>query len=295
MDAAKLKWIYLGVLSLIWGSSFILIDQAMNGLTSIQVGAVRVVFTGLFIFSVGLNKIKLIQRGQWKWIFWTAMVGSLFPMFLFAIAQEQLDSSVASMLNSLTPLHTIVFGVLFFGVVVTKRQVLGVFLGLIGALILVFAGADFHPSQNYWYSIFILLATIGYGLNVNIVKRYLNDLNAIAIVAGNFIIIIVPGLIILAYTGFFNTVLENGAMQIALGYVVILSLFGSAIAKVIYNRLVQISSPVFASSVTYTMPVVAIFWGLFFGERLSMYQILGGIIILLGVYLVNKKNKKSEV
>ncbi len=295
MDVAKLKWIYLGVLSLIWGSSFILIDQAMNGLSSIQVGAVRVVFTGLFIFSVGLNKIKLIQRGQWKWIFWTAMAGSLFPMFLFAIAQEQLDSSVASMLNSLTPLHTIVFGVLFFGVVVTKRQVLGVFLGLIGALILVFAGADFHPSQNYWYSIFILLATIGYGLNVNIVKRYLNDLNAIAIVAGNFIIIVIPGLIILAYTGFFNTVLESEAMQIALGYVVILSLFGSAIAKVIYNRLVQISSPVFASSVTYTMPVVAIFWGLFFGERLSMYQILGGIIILLGVYLVNKKNKKSKV
>lgn len=292
MDTAKLKWIYLGVLSLIWGSSFILIDQAMNGLSSIQVGAVRVVVTGLFIFSVGLKKIKLIERKQWKWIFWTAMAGSLFPMFLFAIAQEQLDSSVASMLNSLTPLHTIVFGVLFFGVVVTKRQVLGVLLGLIGALVLVFAGADFHPSQNYWYSIFILLATIGYGLNVNIVKRYLNDLNAIAIVAGNFIIIIIPGLIILAYTGFFNTVLESEAMQIALGYVVILSLFGSAIAKVIYNRLVQISSPVFASSVTYTMPVVAIFWGLFFGERLSVYQILGGIIILLGVYLVNKKSKK---
>lgn len=291
MDTAKLKWIYLGVLSLIWGSSFILIDQAMNGLSSIQVGAVRVVVTGLFIFSVGLKKIKLIERAQWKWIFWTAMAGSLFPMFLFAIAQEQLDSSVASMLNSLTPLHTIVFGVLFFGFVVTKRQILGVLLGLVGALVLVFAGADFHPSQNYWYSIFILLATIGYGLNVNIIKRYLNDLNAIAIVAGNFIIIIIPGLIILAYTGFFNTVLESEAMQIAFGYVVILSLFGSAIAKVIYNRLVQISSPVFASSVTYTMPVVAIFWGLFFGERLSVYQIIGGIIILLGVYLVNKKSK----
>ncbi len=291
MDTAKLKWIYLGVLSLIWGSSFILIDQAMNGLSSIQVGAVRVVVTGLFIFSVGLKKIKLIERAQWKWIFWTAMAGSLFPMFLFAIAQEQLDSSVASMLNSLTPLHTIVFGVLFFGFVVTKRQILGVLLGLVGALVLVFAGADFHPSQNYWYSIFILLATIGYGLNVNIIKRYLNDLNAIAIVAGNFIIIIIPGLVILAYTGYFNTVLESEAMQIAFGYVVILSLFGSAIAKVIYNRLVQISSPVFASSATYTMPVVAIFWGLFFGERLSVYQIIGGIIILLGVYLVNKKSK----
>ncbi|WP_046757694.1 DMT family transporter [Kordia jejudonensis] len=293
MNTEKLKWIYLGVLSLIWGSSFILIDQAMHGLSSIQVGALRVVLTGLFIFSVGLKKVKLIERKQWKWIFWTALAGSMLPMFLFAIAQEQLDSSVASMLNSLVPLHTIIFGVLFFGVVVSKRQIVGVILGLVGALVLVFAGAEFQPSQNYWYSIFILLATIGYGLNVNIIKRHLNDLNAIAIVAGNFVIISIPGLIILWYTGFFDTVLENEAMQIALGYVAILSLFGSAVAKVIYNRLVQISSPVFASSVTYTMPVVAIFWGLIFGERLSIYQLLGGIIILVGVYLVNKRAKKS--
>ncbi|EDP98493.1 EamA family transporter [Kordia algicida OT-1] len=293
MDVSKLKWIYLSLLSLIWGSSFILIDLAMDGLTPIQVGSLRVVVTGIFILSAGANKIKLIESKQWKWIFWTALAGSLFPMFLFAIAQDQLDSSVASMLNSLVPLHTIVFGVLFFGVVVQKRQIFGVLIGLIGALVLVFAGAEFNPNQNYWYSIFILLATIGYGLNVNIIKRYLNDLNAIAIVAGNFVIITIPGLIILWYTGFFETILENEAMQIALGYVAILSLFGSAIAKVIYSRLVQISSPVFASSVTYTMPVVAIFWGVIFGEKLSLYQLLGGVIILLGVYLVNNTKKKK--
>ncbi|WP_420570752.1 DMT family transporter [Kordia sp.] len=293
MDASKLKWIYLGLLSLIWGSSFILIDQAMNTLNSIQVGALRIVITAIFIFSVGLKKVKLIQRHQWKWIFFTAMTGSLFPIFLFAIAQEQLDSSVASMLNSLTPLHTVVFGVLFFGVIVTKRQVFGVLIGLAGALVLVFAGADFNPSQNYWFSIFILLATIGYGLNVNMVKRYLNDLNALAIVTGNFIIIVIPGLLILTYTGFFGEIMNNTEMQIAMGYVAILSLFGTAIAKVIYNRLVQISSPVFASSVTYTMPVVAIGWGLIFGERLSVYQVLGGAIILTGVYLVNKKKKEA--
>ncbi|WP_430411459.1 DMT family transporter [Kordia sp.] len=293
MDASKLKWFYLVLLSLIWGSSFILIDKAMNGLSSIQVGALRIVITAIFLFSVGLNKVKLIKRSQWKWIFWTAMAGSLFPVFLFAIAQEQLDSSVASMLNSLTPLNTVVFGVLFFGVVVTKRQVLGVLIGLVGALVLVFAGADFNPSQNYWFSIFVLLATIGYGLNVNIIKKYLNDVNALAIVTGNFVIIIVPGILILAYTGFFAEVMESKEMQLAMGYITILSLFGTAIAKVIYSRLVQISSPVFASSVTYTMPVVAIFWGLLFGERLSVYQVLGGIIILTGVYLVNKRVKTT--
>ena len=139
MDNARLKWIYLIILSVIWGSSFILIDHAIKGLNSIQVGSLRIVFTAIFLFSVGLKKVKLIKRSQWKWIFWTAMAGSLFPVFLFAIAQEQLDSSVASMLNSLTPLNTVVFGVLFFGVVVSKLQILGVIIGLIGALVLVFA------------------------------------------------------------------------------------------------------------------------------------------------------------
>jgi drug/metabolite transporter (DMT)-like permease len=293
MDNAKLKWVYLLILSLIWGSSFILIDLAIEGLDSIQVGALRIVFTSLFLFSVGLKKVKLIKRSQWKWIFWTAMAGSLFPVFLFAIAQEQLDSSVAGMLNSMVPLNTVVFGTFFFGIVVSKRQVLGVFIGLIGTLVLIIAGADFNPSQNYWFSAFVFLATIGYGLNVNIIKKYLNDLNALAIVTGNFVIIVIPALLILVYTGFFSDIMQNEAMQIGMGYVIILSLFGTAIAKVIYSRLVQISSPIFASSVTYTMPVVAIFLGLFFGEHLSVYQIIGGVIILFGVYLGNKKSKKS--
>ena len=292
MDDAKLKWIYLALLSLIWGSSFILIDQAMKGLSFVQVGALRITVTAFFLFSVGLNTIKLIKKSQWKWIFWTAMAGSLFPVFLFALAQEQLDSAVASMLNSLTPLNTLVFGMLLFGVTVSKKQILGVLIGLVGALVLIIAGANFHESQNYWYSVFIVMATIGYGLNVNMIKKYLNDVNALAIVTGNFIIIIIPALVILISTGFFNQILANEEMQEALSYVVILSFFGTAIAKVIYSRLVQISSPVFASSVTYTMPIVAIFWGVFAGEKLSVYQILGGIIILLGVYLVNKKSRK---
>ncbi|WP_114901478.1 DMT family transporter [Kordia sp. SMS9] len=293
MDHAKLKWIYLSLLSIIWGSSFILIEQAIKGLDFVQVGALRICVTAVFLFPIGLKKVKAIQRSQWKWIFWTAMAGSLFPVFLFALAQEQLDSAVTSMLNSLTPLNTIVFGSLLFGVAVSKRQIYGVLIGLIGALVLIIAGANFNESQNYWYSAFVFLATIGYGLNVNIIKKYLNDVNAMAIVTGNFVIIIIPAFIILAFTGFFNDILKNEAMQVALGYVVVLSLFGTAIAKVIYSRLVQISSPVFASSVTYTMPIVAIFWGILAGEKLSFYQILGGFVILLGVYLVNKRKKKA--
>ncbi|MEM6684934.1 MAG: EamA family transporter [Bacteroidota bacterium] len=291
MDHAKLKWIYLALLSLIWGSSFILIELAIEGLNFVQVGALRISVTAIFLFPIGLRKVKSIRRSEWKWIFWTALAGSLFPGFLFALAQEQLDSGVTSMLNSLTPLHTVVFGMLLFGVAVSKRQILGVLIGLVGALVLIFAGASFQESQNYWFSIFIVLATIGYGLNVNMIKKYLNHVNALAIVTGNFVIITLPALIILYFTGFFEDIWHSKAMQTALGYVAILSLFGTAIAKVIYSRLVQISSPVFASSVTYTMPIVAIFWGVFAGEKLSVYQLLGGLIILVGVYLVNKRKK----
>ncbi|MEM6720837.1 MAG: EamA family transporter [Bacteroidota bacterium] len=293
MDHAKLKWIYLILLSIIWGSSFILIEQAIKGLDFVQVGALRISVTAVFLFPLGLQKVKTIRRSEWKWIFWTAMAGSLFPVFLFALAQEQLDSGVTSMLNSLTPLHTVVFGMLLFGVAVSKRQILGVLIGLIGALVLIIAGANFHESQNYWFSIFVMFATIGYGLNVNMIKKYLNHVNALAIVTGNFVIIIIPALIILYFTGFFADVWHSKDMQVALGYVVILSFFGTAIAKVIYSRLVQISSPVFASSVTYTMPIVAIFWGVLAGEKLSVYQLLGGLIILVGVYLVNKNKKKK--
>ncbi|WP_298417104.1 DMT family transporter [uncultured Kordia sp.] len=295
MDNAKLKWIYLLILSLIWGSSFILIKHSLEGLTPTQVGALRIVITALFLFPVGLKSLKKLKREHWKWVLWTGLLGSFFPPFLFAIAQTELDSSIASMLNSLTPLNTVVFGILFFGVLVTKRQALGVFVGLIGALLLITAGADFNPDQNYWMSILIIISTIGYGLNVNMIKRYLNDVDALAIATGNFIIIVIPAVIILAWTGFFSTIGNDLKMQEALLYVCVLSLFGTAIAKVLFNRLVQVASPVFASSVTYTMPVIAIFWGLFFGERLSMYQILGGIIILFGVYLVNKRAKKTAV
>jgi len=295
MDNAKLKWVYLIILSLIWGSSFILIKRSLTGLTPIQVGALRIVVTAMFLSIVGLKSLKEVKREHWKWIFWTGLLGSFFPPFLFAIAQTELDSAIASMLNSLTPLNTVVFGILFFGFLVTKRQIVGVFIGLIGALLLITAGADFNPNQNYWMTILIVISTIGYGLNVNMIKKYLNDVNALAIVTGNFIIIMVPAIIILAFTGFFTAVWNDANMQQALVYVFILSFFGTAIAKVLFNRLVQIASPVFASSVTYTMPVIAIFWGVLSGEKLSIYQFLGGVVILIGVYLVNKRNKKIEV
>ena len=287
------KWVYLFILSLIWGSSFILIKKGLVGLTDYQLGSLRIVLTSLLLFSVGFKSIKQIQKKHWLWIAISGFVSSFFPPFLFAMAQNYIDSGVASILNSLTPLATVIVGVFMFRILSTKRQIVGVFIGLAGTLLLILAGAEVHNSQNYLYSSLIIIATIGYALNVNIIKKHLTDISALAVTTGNFLFIFFPALVILYYTGFFETILQSREMQISAIYVGILSLFGTAIAKVLFNKMIQISSPVFASSVTYTMPIVAVLWGVVDGEQFGVLQIVAAVIILFGVYLSNKRAEKK--
>ncbi|MEL6812147.1 MAG: EamA family transporter [Bacteroidota bacterium] len=291
MSTNSRKWFYLTILSIIWGSSFILIKKGLVGLTDYQLGSLRIVLTSIFLFSVGFKSIGEIKRKHWVWVVISGFVSSFFPPFLFAMAQTQIDSAVASILNSLTPLATVVVGIILFKILSTRRQIWGVLIGLVGTVLLIIAGANFNPDQNYWYSVLIIASTIGYALNVNIIKKYLSDISALAVTTGNFLFIFPPALAILYMSGFFETIWESPEMQLSFGYVAILSLFGTAIAKVVFNKLVQIASPVFASSVTYTMPIVAVLWGIVDGEQFGWMQILAAGIILLGVYLSNKKQR----
>ena len=292
MSNNTIKWLYLLVLSLIWGSSFILMKKALIGLSPNQMGALRIVFTALFLLAVGAKTIKSIEKSDWKWIALSGFLGSFFPPFLFAFAQTEIDSAIASILNSLTPLNTLLTGILIFNIFITKRQVLGVIIGLLGTIVLIVKGAEFNQDQNYWYSILIVLSTIGYALNINILKKHLNHLSAMSITTGNFIFIFLPALTVLYFSGFFSTIWHSSSMQTALIYVLVLSFFGTAIAKVLFNQMIKVSSPVFAASVTYTMPIIAILWGVLDGEKLSAYQVLGGVIILIGVYLSNRTVNK---
>jgi drug/metabolite transporter (DMT)-like permease len=293
MNNYSLKWIYLIVLSLIWGSSFILIKKGLVGLTAYQVGALRIVLTSIFLFSVGFRSLRSVTMTHWKWIAISGFVGSFLPPFFFAMAQNHIDSSVASILNSLTPLSTVVVGLLFLGLRSTRLQIIGVFIGLAGTIMLLISGADINPNQNYWFSILIIISTIGYAFNVNIIKKYLSGVNALAIATGNFLWIFAPSLVILYMTGFFETIGESEEMQLSFLYIAILSLIGTAIAKVLFNKLIQIASPVFASSVTYTMPIVAVGWGLIDGESFSFLQVIAAGIILIGVYFSNRRLKVS--
>ena len=291
MHPGNKKWIYLAILSLIWGSSFILIKKGLIGLTPLQLGALRIVISGIFIFIFGFHTLKNIKGKQWKWLIISGFIGTFFPAFLFAFAETEIDSAVASILNSLTPLNTILIGFSIFKIASSTRQIIGVIIGFIGTALLILKGADLNPDQNYLYAGFVVMATIMYGTNVNIIKKHLQEVKAITIAVGNFTAIMIPAIIVLFSTDFVDKAsFQNEAFVKSVGYVIILSAFGTAMAKVLFNKLVQMSTPVFASSVTYSMPVVALIWGVLDGEGFSVIQGLATILILLGIYMANKKN-----
>ncbi len=218
----------------------------------------------------------------------SSLFGTFIPAYLFAIAQTQINSSVSSILNSLTPLNTLILGALVFGMDFKRTQIFGVIVGLIGTMLLIFNGAIHHPNQNYWYTILVLIASICYAMNVNFIKTYLSDIKPLAITTGNFLVMLFPALIILSFTDFFSVV-EVEKVQHAMFFVAILGIIGTGIANVLFYKLIQISSPVFATSVTYLIPVVAFFWGLLDNEMLTPVQFIGAFIILIGVYLSSKK------
>ena len=284
------KWVFLFLLALIWGSSFILIKKSLIGLSPMQLGSLRIIITGFILFIAGFNSLKNLSKNAIKWIVMSGFLGTFFPAFLFAYAETEIDSAIASILNSIVPINTILFGFLAFNIISTKRQIIGVLIGFTGAILLISNGAAINPNQNYWYAFLVIIATVMYAFNINIIKRHLQNIPPLSIAVGNFIVIIVPAFLVLIYSGFFTQqVLQGPNFSISIFYVFLLSLFGTAIAKVLFNNLVQISTPVFASSVTYIMPIVAVFWGLLDNEVFSFWQGIATLIILGGVYLANSK------
>ncbi len=289
MNSKQTKWFFLLLLALIWGSSFILIKRGLVGLTPYQLGAFRIFFAGLFLLIIGFNSLKSIPKQKWKYIALTAFFGTFIPAFLFSIAETRLDSSISAILNSLTPLNTLILGVLSFGLIFKRSQIYGVIIGFIGSILLVFNGAIHHPEQNYYFSIFVIIASICYALNVNLIKKYLSDLSPLSITTGNFAVMIIPAFLILFFSGIDETIAIEKT-QHSIFFILLLGILGTGIANIIFFKLIQISSPVFATSVTYLIPIVAFFWGLLDNEMLTPIQFLGAFIILIGVYL-SSKNK----
>lgn len=294
MPSKNLKWVYLGLLALVWGSSFILIKKGLVGLTALQVGSLRSVFAAVFLLLIGARSLRKIKGNQWKWIAFSGFFGTFFPAYLFSFAETEIDSAIVSILNSTTPLLSMLVGIFLFEAAFVKTKFIGVLIGLAGTVALILSGAAVNPDQNYWYSLLVILASLFYGFNANVIKKHLQSIPALAITTGNFAVIAIPALVVLATTGFFSAeVLSAPEAQLSLVYIAILGVVGTGAALVVFNRLIQISDPVFSTSVTYLVPIVALGWGTLDGEDFTLFQLFSGLLILLGVVIVNRK-KKSE-
>jgi drug/metabolite transporter (DMT)-like permease len=283
------KWGTLIILSVIWGSSYILIKKGLTGLTPVQLGSLRVIITTILIAPIGYNKIKHIPKNKMKWVAISAFVGSFFPAYLFAFAETEISSSVTAVMVSLTPLFTLLISVIIFGEELLKKQVIGVIIGFLGIVVLI-NNELISSSFNILYVMFIVLAAFCYAVNANLLKYKLPNIPALGIVFMSFLFMFIPAFIVLFFSEFpFSNFTSDPLILESIIYIVILALFGTAIAKVMYIKLLAISTPVFSVSTTYLMPVVAIFWGLLDGEEFKLTQFIGTSIILIGVYLVTKK------
>ena len=192
MKSLNIKWAYLFILSIIWGSSFILIKKGLVGLNPLQLGSLRTIITGIILFSAGFSSLKHIPKAKWKWLALSGFLGSFFPAYFFAIAETEIDSAVASILNSLVPLNTIIIGFLIFKISFDKATDHWGYYWICRHLLLILKGAELNPNQNYSYAGFVIASTLMYAGNVNIIKRHLQDVKPIAIATGNYIFIVLP-------------------------------------------------------------------------------------------------------
>lgn len=297
-DHTLKSWLLLALLSLIWGSSFILIKKGLAVFSPGEVGAYRIVSAALVLLPLSLPKLKKLNRKQLTNLIVAGLVGSFIPAFLFAKAQTQLSSSITGVLNALTPLFVVLIGALFFGSKVTGRNIWGLLIAFLGVLILISVndtGFDGLANINA-YAFFVILATLCYGINLNIIKHWFLELKPVEITAISLLLVLPVALLyLMAGTDFsFKIVHEDGAL-LAVFYLTILGVLGTAIALIIFNGLVKIATPMFASMVTYLIPIVAIAWGIFDGEVLLVGHYIGIIAVILGVWTGNKKRKARPV
>ena len=290
MNNQYVKWLYLAILSLVWGSSYILIKWGLVALTPLQLGSLRLLITTIALLMVGYRSLRGLSKYHLKWLAITGYVGTFFPAFLFAFAQQFIDSAIAAILNALTPLLTIIFGLLFFRIDILRKQYFGVGIGLLGSIGLVWGGLQTASNINPIYTLLILAASCCYAINIHFIKIHLAQVGVMAITLGNFVFMAPAALVVLICSDFFTPqTFSHPEIYPAIGYITILALAGSAFAKYLFNKFVKITSAVFASSVTYTLPIVALFWGVYDGEVITQFQLLSTAVILVGVYLSHTK------
>jgi len=294
LNRQTLKWLLFGLLALIWGSSFILMKIGLQHLNAYQVASVRILSAGMVMLPFAIKGWRKVPKDKIITVIIAGLLGNFFPAFLYCIAEIKIDSALTSILNALTPLCAIIIGIVFFKLTVTQQKVVGVVIGFVGLALLPVATEGAISFANMSYASFVLIATICYGTNVHVVSHYLKGLSSIDIVSVAFSCFIPPCVLILAITGFFALPLAQHQFLFSVAASFILGALGTALASVWFYTLVKTAGSIFASLVTYGIPFIAVLWGLIFGERVTVFEIGCLLIILAGVYVVNKKVSKPE-
>jgi len=286
-----IHWIALAILVVVWGSSFILIKRGLVAFSSMEVGALRIAISFLVLSPLLIRHLKKVPRRAMIYFILSGIIGNGLPPFLFAMAQTVIDSYMAGVLNSLTPLFTLLIGVLFFGIRTRWINVLGVAIGLGGAIGLL-SVANGGQLNNAWYGLLAVAAAVCYATNMNLIKRYLSGFSALTITSVVFMFIGIPSLIYLfAGSNMVSVLADDPRGWESFGYIAILAVVGTAVAMIIHNWLIKQTSALFTSTVTYLMPVVSIMWGISDGEAFLAMYLLWIALILAGVYLANRKEK----
>ena len=289
MNADKEKWILLIVLSIIWGSSFILIKKSLDHFTPYQVGALRVLIAGIILMPIAISKYRLFPKKHLKWLILAAFTGNFIPMFLFPIAETEISSSIAGIINSMMPIFVIIVGTLFWKFETTKRQMIGIFISFTGVCLLAFGGGE-DAQFKIFPILLLLLATLCYAISTTTVKSKLMEVSSTVLSAFVFsFILFVPSLIALISTGFLSTFTFSKENMTGLLFVGLLSVFGTGLAMMMNYRLLKVSTPLFASTVTLLMPIVAIIWGILDGEKLTVLQFAGASVIIVGLIFLRAK------
>ncbi|SDQ45025.1 Threonine/homoserine efflux transporter RhtA [Chryseobacterium soldanellicola] len=289
MNADREKWILLIILSIIWGSSFILIKKSLEHFNPYQVGALRVLIAGIILMPIAISKRKLFPKKHLKWLLLAAVTGNFIPMFLFPIAETEVSSSIAGIINSMMPIFVIIVGALIWKFQTTKTQIFGTLISFTGVCLLAFGGGD-GGEFKLIPILLLLLATFCYAVSTTTVKSKLMEVSSTVLSAFVFsFVLFFPSLIALSFTGFFSTFTFSKDTLLGLMFVSLLSVFGTGLAMMMNYRLLKVSSPLFASTVTLLMPIVAIIWGFLDGEKLTPLQFVGAGIILAGLIFLRTK------
>lgn len=285
-------WIVLAILSLIWGTSYILMKKGLESFSAFQVGSLRILITFLCLLPIAIKNLHKLNRENILSVLIIGFLGNAIPAFLFPVAQTKISSSLAGMLNSLSPVFTLIIGITIYKRQAIKTQVAGVFLGLAGAAGLLYAGSF---TFNF-YGLFVVLATILSGFSSNEVSK-VKGLNGLQITSLSFFVISPVAICYLLFSDL-SSAAETENWVRNLGFIGILAILGSATALALFYLLIMDTSPVFAASVTYFIPVVATIWGLADNEHFTSSMLISIIFIFAGVYIINRpdffKRRKAK-